>query len=96
MELLMGTRSVTLMLLYEPPTTERGPVPLVRLEDPELALLVAESAIAAAEARASELSQVDEFLGEAERAEVQRLRRVLALLIPGVAGVDRLTPAIVQ
>jgi hypothetical protein len=84
------------MLVYEPPTSKQGPVPLVRVEDPGLALRVAQSAIAAAEARASELSQADEFLGEAERAEVQRLRRVLALLIPGVAAIDRLTPFIVQ
>jgi hypothetical protein len=90
----MSTGVITLMLIYEPPTSKRGPVPLVRLEDPELALKVAQSAIAEAEARASELSQTDEFLGEAERAEVQRLRRVLALLIPGVA--DRLAPLIVQ
>lgn len=68
----------------------------MRLDDPGLALKVAQSAIAEAEARASELSRADEFLGEAERAEVQRLRRVLALLIPGVAVVDRLAPLIVQ
>jgi hypothetical protein len=84
------------MLVYEPHTSKRGPVPLVRVDDPELALRVALSAIAAAEARASELSQADEFLGEAERAEVQRLRRVLTLLIPGVAVIDRHTPSVVQ
>jgi hypothetical protein len=66
------------------------------VDDPGLALKVAQSAIAAAEARASELSQGDEFLGEAERAEAQRLRRVLALLIPGVSAIDRLAPAVVQ
>jgi hypothetical protein len=94
MSILSG--SVALMLVYEPHTSKRGPVPLVRVDDPGLALKVAQTAIAAAEARASELSQADEFLGEAERAEVQRLRRVLALLIPGVAVIDRLAPSIVQ
>jgi len=76
------------MLVYEPPGSRRGPVPLVRLEDPELALLVADSAIAAADARASELSGADEFLGEFERLEARRLRRTLRLLIPRLAVGD--------
>jgi len=84
------------MLVYEPPTSKRGPIPLARINNPDLALRVAESAIAEAEARASELAQADEFLGEAERAEAQRLRRVLAFLIPGVSAIDRLAPAVVQ
>jgi hypothetical protein len=92
----MSTGTIALMLVYEPPTSKRGPIPLARVDDPGLALKVAQSAIAAAEARASELSQADEFLGEAEHAEVQRLRRVLALLIPGVATNDQLAPLIVQ
>jgi hypothetical protein len=92
----MGTGSITLMLVYEPPTSKRGPIPLARVDDPGLALKVAQSAIAEAEARASKLSEADEFLGEAERAEAQRLRRVLALLIPGVVAVEPLTPTVVQ
>ena len=92
----MSSGSVALMLVYEPPTSKRGPIPLARVDDPVLALKVAQSAIAAAEARASELSRADEFLGEAECAEAERLRRVLALLIPGVVAVERITPAVVQ
>jgi hypothetical protein len=92
----MSTGSIVLMLVYEPPSSRRGPVPLVRLEDPELALKVAQFAIAEAEVRASELSQKDEFLGEVEHAEAQRLRRVLAFLIPGLADLDRLAPTSVQ
>jgi hypothetical protein len=88
--------AITLMLVYEPATSKRGPVPLVRLDDPALALKVAQAAIAEVEARATQLSWADEFLGEAESAEAQRLRRVLAVLIPGVAAVDRLSPPFVQ
>jgi hypothetical protein len=92
----MMNGAITLMLVYEPATSKRGPVPLVRLDDPALALKVAQSAVAEAEARAVQLSRADEFLGEAERAEAHRLRRVLTLLIPGVACADRLSPPIVQ
>ena len=81
----MSTGTIALMLVYEPPTSKRGPVPLARVDNPDLTLKVAESAISEAEAWALELSQADEFLGEAEHAEVQRLRRVLSLLIPGVS-----------
>jgi hypothetical protein len=84
----MASGDIVLMLVYEPPTTKRGPIPLVRVDNPDLALRVAQSAIADAEARASELSRADEFLGEAERAEAQRLRRVLALVNPW-RGCDR-------
>ena len=88
------TGIVTLMLVYEPPTSKRGPTPLVRLDNPALALEVARSAIAEAEARAAEFSQADEFLGEAEFAEAHRLRHVLALLIPGLQLVGRPTPVV--
>jgi hypothetical protein len=62
--------AITLMLVYEPATSKRGSVPLVRLDDPALALKVAQAAIAEVEARATQLSWADEFLGEAESAEV--------------------------
>jgi hypothetical protein len=77
------TPSISLMIVYEPGTSQQGPIPLVRVEDAELAVMVARSAIAAAESRASELALADDYLGEIEHAEVQRLRRVLALLVPG-------------
>jgi hypothetical protein len=92
----MVSGDITLLLVYEPRTSKQGPIPLARVDNPGLAMKVAQSAIAEAEARASELSEADEFLGEAEFAEAQRLRRVLALLIPGLASTDRLAPAAVQ
>lgn len=82
--------SISLMLVYEPATSQQGPVPLVRVEDAGLAVMVARSAIAAAEARALELSRTDGYLGEVEHAEVQRLRHVLGLLIPGLQCADEL------
>ena len=91
----MSTGTISVMLVYEPATSKRGPIPLVRLEDRTLALKVAQSAIANAEARAEELSRNDEFLGEAEYQEAERLRRVLGLLIPGLE-VDRLRLPVVH
>ena len=90
----MNTGTVALMLIYEPSGFKQGPVPLVRLDNPALALEVARSVIAEAEARAAEFSQADEFLGEAEFAEARRLRQVLALLIPGLRTVSRPTLAV--
>ena len=87
---------ITLMLVYEPPSDHEGPIPLARVDDPTLTLRVAESAIIQAEARALELSKVDEYLFEAEHAEAQRLRRLLTLLIPGVAATGRLEASVVQ
>jgi hypothetical protein len=87
--------NVALILIYEPATSQQGPVPLLRLDNPVLALEVAQSAIAEADARAAEFSRVDEFLGEAEYAEANRLRQVLALLIPGLfQTTSQLTPAV--
>ena len=90
----MNAGTVALMLIYEPASSKRGPIPLVRLDNPALALEVARSVIAEAEARAAEFSQADEFLGEAEYAEANRLRQVLALLIPGLRTVIRPTLAV--
>jgi hypothetical protein len=90
----MGRGSVALVLLYEPATARSRPVPIARILDTDLMLLAAKCAIVQAEARAAELSQADDLLGEAERAEVQRLRSVLALLIPGLAITDE--PVVVQ
>ena len=78
-------RNVVLVLLYEPATARGRPVPIARILNAELTLLAARHAITEAEARAAELEQADDFLGEAERAEVQRLRNVLAMLIPGIS-----------
>ena len=82
------------MLLYEPATARSRPIPIARILNADLLLLVAKCAIVQAEARAAALAQADDLLGEAERAEVQRLRTVLALLIPGMAITDE--PVILQ
>jgi hypothetical protein len=82
------------MLIYEPATAKGRPLPLARIHDAELMVRAANCAIAQAEARAAELELADEFLGEAEREEVRRLRAVLALLIPGIATGDTQTTAV--
>ena len=76
------------MLVYEPETSQRGPVPIARLDDPTLAVMVARSVLAQAEARAQQISKLDGFLGEIENAEVSRLRQILTLLIPGLNKAD--------
>jgi hypothetical protein len=86
------TPSISLMLVYEPATSRQGPVPLVRIEDAELAMLVARAAIAAAESRAAELARTDCYLGEVEQAEAEILRRVLVLLVPGLEASEQLIP----
>jgi hypothetical protein len=47
----------------------------------------AHMAILAAEQRAAELAEADRVLGEVERAEAGRLRKVLTLLIPELKAV---------
>ena len=84
------------MLVYEPPTSKNGPVPLARVENLSLARRVAQCAIAEADARAAELSQTDDFLGEMEREEADRLRNTLAFLIPGLQGRKQQNPAVIQ
>ena len=49
----------------------------------------AQIAILAAEQRAEELVSADGLLGEVERAEAGRLRKVLSLLIPGLKSTTR-------
>jgi hypothetical protein len=78
------TPAVTIMLVYEPPTSRQGPVPIARLDHPGLAIAVAQAVIAQAETHASELAAVDGYFGELAQAEAQRLRRVLSLLLPGL------------
>ena len=74
---------VVLMLIYEPASADAEPVPLARISHMQLAAMVAESAVSAAEARARKLSDVDEILGAIETTEVRRLRELLRLLVPG-------------
>lgn len=76
--------AISLMLVYEPATSKRGPVPIARVADTALSVMVARAAIAQADAHASELSAIDAYLGELEQAEAQRLRQVLLLLLPAL------------
>jgi len=78
----MINQNISLILVYEPDSASGRPMPLARTADPQLILAVAEHAITDAISRATLLSQWDEILGEIERADVDRLRVVLATLIP--------------
>ena len=80
----MVNQNISLILMYEPETAKGRPMPLARIGDSELILAAAEHAITDAISRAALLSQSDEVLGEIERAEVDRLRTVLATLITGL------------
>jgi hypothetical protein len=70
------------MLVYEPLTPLHGPIPLARIDNPGLALMIARSALSEADSKAARLAHADEFLGYLERAEADRLRLVLTTLIP--------------
>ena len=72
-----------------------GPMPLARTADPELILAVAQRAIGDATERAVVLSKADETLGEFERAETDRLRTVLATLIPELRSRSEHRPLLV-
>jgi len=79
----MNRGRIAVVLVYEPATVRHKPVPLVRVENMLLAADVVRQAIAEAEARAPELAKADAVLGQVEHAEVNRLRDVLAALLPG-------------
>jgi hypothetical protein len=85
------TGSVVLMLVYEPASTDSGPLPVARLSDPGLTVAVAKAAVSEAEARAREISRLDEVLGRIEQLEAHRLRDLLKLLIPGFHGQTSVT-----
>jgi hypothetical protein len=90
-------KSITIMLVYEPETSEQGPVPIARIVDRDLAVMVARSAVAQAQARAAQVFRADEFLGEVEQAEARRLRDVLMLFIPEFRTADAFEgPALTQ
>jgi hypothetical protein len=78
----MINQNISLVLVYEPEAASGRPMPLARTTDPHPILAVAEQAITDAISRATLLSHSDEVLGELERAEVDRLRTVLTVLIP--------------
>jgi hypothetical protein len=88
------TRNVSLLLVYEP--AGGRPFTVARVEDSHMLLNAAQIAILAAEQRAEELAAADCVLGEVERAEAGRLRRVLSLLIPELKARDAAYLADVQ
>jgi hypothetical protein len=82
----MQPSDVSIVLLYEP--TSGRPVPIARASDPALIVAVAKSAISDASARASRLYRANPIVGKVERAEVKRLKEVLALLVPDASVRD--------
>jgi len=74
------TGSISLLLVYEP--AGGRPLTVARVADPRMLLEAAQIAILAAEQRAGEMAAADHVLGEVERAEAGRLRKVLSLLVP--------------
>jgi len=79
----MSAGLLTVVLLYEPATIKQKLFPLARVIDARLTADVARQAIAEAEARAAEFAGTDVVLGEVERAEANKLRDVLSVLLPG-------------
>jgi hypothetical protein len=88
------TGNVSLLLVYEP--AGGRPLTVARVEDPRMLLDAAHLAIRAAEQRAEELAAADGVLGELERAEAARLRKVLTLLVPQLRARKETCPAGVQ
>jgi len=74
---------VSVQLVYE--GSER-PYTAARVEDPVLARIVAQRAVDDAVAQAEAMSSLDPVLAEAQRAEAERLRRVLGVLVPRGIG----------
>jgi hypothetical protein len=74
-------------ILYEP---ERGrPLTVARVSDRRLLVAAAEAAIAEADERALALGDADAFLGAVQREEAERVRRVLAILVPELRPSER-------
>ncbi len=78
--------NVSLLLVYEP--TGGRPFTVARVEDRRIVLGAAQFAIVAAEQKAEEFAAADHVLGEVERAEAGRLRRVLSLLVPELKAME--------
>lgn len=88
------TGNVSLLLVYEP--AGGRPLTVARIADPRMLLDAAQVAILAAEQRAEELATADRLLGEVERAEAGRLRKVLSLLVPELNARETACRAAVQ
>jgi len=76
--------SVELVIVYEP--QDGRPLSVAKVPDRELLLSAARAAIDQAEVQADVLAGVDAGLGIVQREEAERLRRLLGLLIPELAG----------
>jgi two-component sensor histidine kinase len=87
---------ISIMLLYEPPAARGKPVPVARVSNEDLIKTVARAAVQEAQARVESLAAADELLGEVEREEALRLRRVLELLIPALKSSDPEPPTVVM
>lgn len=74
--------NVSIRLVYEP--TGGTPLTVARVAEPKLLRDVAAAAIEDAEDKARQIAAADGVLGTMELEEVSRLRRVLALLVPGM------------
>ena len=64
-------------------------IPLARVADATLVTSAARTAMVAADARADEIGRADVVLGALERAEANRLREVLGVLLPGLGAMQR-------
>jgi len=80
------TGNVSLLLVYEP--AGGRPLTVARVADRRMLLDAAQIAIVTAEQRAEELAAADSVLGEVERAEAGRLRKVLSLLVPELKATE--------
>jgi hypothetical protein len=82
---------VSILLVYETPGG--SPLTIARVADTDLINRVAQAAIGTIESRAEALSETDRLLGELERAEAGRLRKILSLLIPGFKFQEQRDPS---
>ena len=71
---------VAVLLVYEP--VGGSPLTVAHVSDGRVINEVARAALHAVEVRAQTLAEADAILGELEQAEADRLRRILAVLVP--------------
>jgi len=72
--------SVSVLLVYETPGG--SPLTIARVADSRVITDVANAAVRAIESRADALAEADVILGEVERAEAGKLKKILSLLVP--------------
>ena len=71
---------VSLMIVYEP--LQGRPLTLARVEDRDVLLKAARTALSEMDRRADALAGVDDVLSIVQRGEADRLRRIFAMLLP--------------